>query len=341
MEKIKKLLALILLFSFFGCGSGSKKEEVTLLLSGYSAARESFKEIIPLFQKEWFKRTGQNVTVKQSYASSGTQSRAIVAGFPADVAALAVELDIDRLVREGLVAADWKKRNGGMISHSAVVFAVREGNPHGIRQWEDLVTKEIELLMPNPKTSGGAQWTVLSAYGAAYKGKVRGYAGDAAGGKELLADLISKVTVMDKGARESIINFEFGAGDAAVTYESEVLLGQLHGQKYEYVVPRSSVVIENPVAVVNANAKKHGVEEVAEAFVDFLFTNEAQRIFAETGLRPVRPEVMAEFAQKFPFISDYWPVQMLGEWEELSKQFFGAEGIYTKAVEEVRLKQKQ
>jgi len=341
-KRLNFLLLIPLLVSFTGCKVSSEKEEkVTLLFAGYGAARDAFKKVIPLFQKEWLEQTGQSVQIKQSYASSGTQSRAIVAGFQADVAALAVEVDIERLVREGLITHEWKRNFGGMVTHSAVVFAVREGNPQQIKQWGDLVSKDIELLMPNPKTSGGAQWNILSAYGAAIKGKVSGYPPSKEGGRDFLVDLLQKVTVMDKGARESILNFEFGAGDVALTYESEALTGIAHGQRYEVVIPQTSIVVENPVAVVDVVAKKHGVLEVAEAFVEFLFTKEAQQIFAQSGFRSVNPQVLNETIKGYPFISDYWKVDTLGGWDKITENFFGPKGIYALALEEVRQSQKR
>ncbi len=337
MEKIKYLLVLIV-FLIAGCGSSKNEDEKVLLFAGYSAAREAFKKVIPVFEVDWFEKTGQRVQVKQSYSSSGTQSRAIVAGFEADVAALAVEVDIERLVQEKLVLNKWKKNWGGMVTKSAVVFVVRQGNPLEIKQWSDLLNEGVELLMPNPKTSGGAQWNVLSAYGAALKGKVSGYATTSEGGKDFLKDLIAQVTVMDKGARESIINYEFGAGNVAVTYESEALVGREKGETYEVVVPSSSVIVENPVAVVDVYADKHGVRSIADGFVQFLFSEKAQRLFAETGFRPVRPEVENEFKNQFPFIPDYWQISYLGSWDKVMKGFFGTNGVYTLAVEEVRNK---
>lgn len=331
------LLILSVLLAFAGCSETASKtsdKKVTLLLAGYGASRDAFKKVIPAFQKHWLEKTGQNVLVKQSYGSSGTQSRAIVAGFEADVAALAVEIDMDRLVEEKLITHDWKQHFAGMVTHSVVVFAVRQGNPFKIQQWDDLVAREIELLMPNPKTSGGAQWNVLSAYGAAIRGQVPDYPQNKA--EKLLVDLLEHVTVMDKGSRESIINFEFGAGDVAITYESEALVGRAHGQNYEVVVPQSSIIVENPVAVVDVNAKKHGVEVVAHGFVDFLFSQEAQQMFAQSGFRPIRPEVMNEYIDQFPFVSDLWTVSYLGGWEKIQSEFFGPKGIYTRAIKEVR-----
>lgn len=321
---------------FVGCGSFTNKNEKVLLFASYSAAREVFKKIIPEFEKEWFEKTGERVVVKQSFASSGTQSRAIVAGFEADIAALAIEPDMERLVQEGLITHPWKDFYGGMISHSVVVFAVRKGNPLGVKQWADLLNPKVELLMPNPKTSGGAQWNVLSAYGSVLKGAVSGVATTPEGGKQFLMNLIQRITVMDKGARESIINFEFGAGNVAVTYESEALGGIEKGQEYEIVFPRSSVIVENPVAVVDKYAKKHGVEKEANAFVQFLFSKKAQQIFAQTGFRPILPEVANEYQEKFPFVSDFWPLSYLGSWDKVMLDFFSPQGIYTQAVEEIR-----
>jgi len=183
---------------------------------------------------------------------------------------------------------------------------------------------------------GGAQWNILSAYGAATKGKVAGYPPTEEGGRDFLIDLLQKVTVMDKGARESIINFEFGAGDVALTYESEALTGIAHGQRYEVVIPQSTILVENPVAVVDVVAKKHGVTQVAEAFVDFLFTKEAQHIFAQSGFRSVNPQVLNETIKGYPFISDYWKVDALGGWDNIEENFFGPKGIYALALEAVR-----
>ena len=207
------------------------------------------------------------------------------------MAALSLEADINRIQKAGLITQDWKSGPyKGMVSDSIVSFAVRPGNPKGIHDWADLAQPGLEILTPNPKTSGGAMWNVLALYGAAKRGFVEGVAkDDDAAAQDFLLKVLNNVTVLDKGARESITNFEKGVGDVAITYENEVLVGQQSGQDYELVIPRSTILIENPVAVIDAYADKHGTRDVAEAFVAFLSTAEAQEIFAKYGLALGRP----------------------------------------------------
>lgn len=316
-------------------GSG---EPVKLTLAAYTTPREAYQELIPIFQKQWKEKTGQAVVFEESYLGSGAQSRAIVEGFEADVAALSLEADITRVEKAGLITHDWKSGPyKGMVSTSIVVFAVRPGNPQGIQDWADLAKPGVELLTPNPKTSGGAMWNILSLYGAALRGFVDGVqANDPAASREFMLAVLKNVTVMDKGARESITNFEKGVGDVAITYENEVLVGQMSGQAYEYAIPRSSILIENPLAVIDAYVDKHGTREVAEAFVQFLFTREAQEIFAKYGLRSVDPEVAKATADRYPAIDDLFTIEFFGGWEAATPEFFGDDGIYTQTVTQVQ-----
>lgn len=314
--------------------SGSNTGAVTLTLGAYTTPREAYAELIPIFQAQWKEQTGQDVTFEESYLGSGAQSRAIVEGFEADVAALSLEADITRIVDAGLITHDWKSGpTKGMVSDSVVAFAVRKGNPKGIKDWADLAQPGLEILTPNPKTSGGAMWNILSLYGAAKRGFVDGVAkGDDAAAQAFLLSVLKNVTVMDKGARESITNFEQGVGDLAITYENEVLVAQKGGQDYDLVLPRSSILIENPIAVVDTYVDKHGTREVAEAFVAFLLTKEAQEIFAKYGLRSVEPEVAAATAAQYPALADQFTIEAFGGWAKATPQFFGEEGIFTKVV---------
>ena len=183
-----------------------------------------------LFQKYWKDKTGQTVTFEESYQGSGAQSRAVVEGFEADIVALSLEADVIRIEKAGLITHDWRSEPfGGMVSTSVVAFAVHEGNPKNIKDWADLTQENLEILTPNPKTSGGAMWNILALYGAAKRGKVAGYTADDEGAQKFLLDVLNNVTVMDKGARESITNFEKGIGDVAITYENEVLVGRQAG----------------------------------------------------------------------------------------------------------------
>lgn len=311
--------------------------EVKLTLGAYTTPREAYGEIIPLFQKYWKDKTGQTVTFEESYQGSGAQSRAVVEGFEADIVALSLEADITRIENAGLITHDWKSEPfGGMVSTSVVAFAVREGNPKNIQDWEDLTQADLEILTPNPKTSGGAMWNILALYGAARHGTVIGYSADDEGAQTFLLDVLNNVTVMDKGARESITNFEKGIGDVAITYENEVLVGQQAGINYQLVLPTSTIRIDNPIAVVDTYVDKHGTREVAEAFVDFLFTKEAQEIFAKHGLRSPDESVAAAAADQYPPIEDLFTIEEFGGWSEATPTFFGEQGIFYQVFGQVQ-----
>lgn len=338
----------ILIFSFLivalitGCsGSGgaatqaaSQGGTVKLTLAAYTTPREAYGEIIPLFQAYWKEKTGQIVTFEESYLGSGAQSRAVVEGFEADVVALSLEADVTRIAEAGLITQDWKAaHNKGIVTTSVVAFAVRKGNPLGIRDWNDLVKDGVEILTPNPRTSGGAMWNLLALYGALLRGQVEGVpAHDPAAAHEFVLDLLRNVKVMDKGARESITNFESGIGSVAITYENEVLVAQGQGQEYDMVLPKSTILIQNPVAVVDVYADKHGTREAAQAFVDFLFTKPAQEVFSHYGLRSIDPEVANATAAQYPPIADLFTIEEFGGWSKATADYFGETGIFTQAL---------
>jgi sulfate transport system substrate-binding protein len=337
-------LLLIMLFTT-ACSAGSQENtgsdtggnEIKLTLAAYTTPREAYAEIIPLFQAHWKEQTGQTVTFEESYQGSGAQSRAVVEGFEADIVALSLEADVIRIEDAGLITHDWRSKPfGGMVSTSVVAFAVREGNPKNIQDWADLAQPDLEILTPNPKTSGGAMWNVLGLYGAAKRGHVEGVTADDEGAQEFLLSVLQNVTIMDKGARESITNFEKGIGDVAITYENEVLVGQKTGINYELVLPTSTIRIDNPVAVVDTYVDKHGTREVAEAFVDFLFTQEAQEIFARHGLRSPDEAVAKATADTYPPIEDLFTIDDFGGWKEATPTFFGEQGIFYKVFEQVQ-----
>lgn len=312
---------------------------VKLILGAYTTPREAYGVLLPIFAEHWKAKTGQTITFEESYQGSGAQSRAIVEGFEADVTALSLEADVNRIAKAGLITHDWKSvAHNGMVSTSVVVFAVRKGNPQGIHDWADLAKPGVEILTPDPKTSGGAMWNILSLYGAALRGQVEGVpANDEAAATEFLKAVFKNVIVMDKGARESITNYETGVGDVAITYENEVLVGQKNGQAYEMIIPKSSLVIENPVAVVDAYVDKHGTREVAEALVSFLFTKEAQEVFAQFGLRSVDAEVAAATVSQYPPLPDVFRIdEQFGGWAEATPKFFGDTGIFTLAIADIQ-----
>lgn len=340
----KGLLAVLVLAMLAACGktgdsqsTGSSEggsNQVKLTLGAYTTPREAYQELIPIFQKQWKEKTGQELVFEESYLGSGAQSRAIVEGFEADIAALSLEADINRIQQAGLITHEWTTDPyKGKVSDSIVVFAVRPGNPKGIHDWADLGKQGIEILTPNPKTSGGAMWNVLALYGAARRGFVEGVAkGDETAAQEFLLSVLRNVTVMDKGARESITNFEKGIGDVAITYENEVLVGQQSGQSYEMVIPRSTILIENPVALIDTYVEKHSTRQVAEAFIEFLFSPQAQEVFARHGLRSVDPGVSQATASQYPPVEDLFTIEFFGGWEKATPEFFGDSGIYTQVV---------
>jgi sulfate transport system substrate-binding protein len=351
-SKLHKTLVLTLLLIALittGCSAGTPSTEsggsdlpaandkIKLILGAYTTPREAYGEIIPVFQAYWLEKTGQKVTFEESYQGSGAQSRAVVEGFEADIVALSLEADIIRIEKAGLITHDWRSEPfGGIVSTSVVAFAVREGNPKNIQDWADLAQSDLEILTPNPKTSGGAMWNVLALYGAAKRGHVEGFKADDTGAQEFLLTVLQNVSVMDKAARESITNFEKGVGDVAITYENEVLVGQQAGINYELVLPTSTIRIDNPLAVVDIYVDKHGTREVAEAFVDFLFTKEAQEIFAKHGLRSPDPEIAKATTDQYPPIADLFTIDEFGGWSEATPTFFGDDGIFYKVFAQVQ-----
>jgi sulfate/thiosulfate-binding protein len=313
------VLALSLLAA--GCGgtdgstSGGGDGGGKLSLVAYSTPREAYEELIPMFQDT---PEGAGVSFDQSYASSGEQSRAVEAGLPADVVAFSLEPDMARLVEAGIVGDDWNgDEHKGMVTDSVVVMAVRKGNPKNIRTWDDLLRDDVEVITPNPFTSGGARWNVMAAYGAQLElGKSEEQALD------YLRKLFTNVSVQDKSARESLQTFSGGKGDVLLAYENEAIFAQAAGEELDYVVPDQTILIENPVAAVAETSAAAG------RFVDFLRTPEAQRIFGEKGYRPVVETVLAEF--DYPKPANLFTIADLGGWAEISERFFDREsGLMT------------
>lgn len=313
---------------------------IKLTLAGYSTPAEAYGKVIPLFVSKWKAEHKQDVTFEQTYAGSGAQSRAVVGGLEADIVALSLEGDVTNIAKADLIKRDWKAiaPNNGIVTTSIVAFAVRKGNPKNIHDWADLAQPGLQVLTPDPKTSGGAQWNILALYGAALHGKVADVpANDEAAATKFLASVLKNVTAFDKDARTSITNFETGLGDVAITYENEVLLGQQRGQDYELVIPTSTILIENPVAVIDGYSDKHGTTEVADAFVKFLFTKDAQQIFARYGFRSTDADVAAATASQYPKVADLFTIgDVFGGWAAVKDKYFGNNGIYVQAITEAQ-----
>ncbi|MET0618899.1 MAG: sulfate ABC transporter substrate-binding protein [Thermoanaerobaculia bacterium] len=317
-------------------GAAATSKTTTLLLGAYTTPREVYRDaILPAFEKAWKAKGGGAVEFRTSYQGSGAQARAIIGGFEADVAALALAPDIDRIATEKLITHDWKARpHGGMVTNSIVVIAVRKGNPAGIKDWPDLTRKGLNVLTPDPKTSGGAMWNINAIYGAALRGHTGVPANDPAAAAKFLSSVFKNVSIMDKGARESITTFEKGVGDVAITYENEVLTAQAAGEPLEYVVPKSTILIQNPAAVVDTSVDKHRTREAATAFLDFVVTPDAQRAFAKFGFRPVDADVAKESEGRFPRVEDLWTIEALGGWPKVLEEIYGPQGIWTKVFAE-------
>lgn len=326
-------------FLFFNrCQQKQEVSEIVLTLGAYTVPKEAYqKEIIPAFQKYWLGKTGQTVVFQESYIGSGAQSRAIEAGFEADVAALSLEKDIQRLADAGLITHDWKSGAcRGMVTRSVVVFVVRKGNPKNIKTWQDLAGEDIRVIYPSPKTSGGAMWDVSAIYGAGLKlSEMKTGMPDPDYAKALLKSIQHNVSVMDKSARASVVTFENGMGDVLLTYENEALLRQMQGRDMDFVIPDATILIENPVAVVDANVDKHQNRDVAEAFVHYVKTKDAQRSFARYGFRPVDPDITEEVSLQYPVPPMLFDVNYLGGWDQIHQNIYSEEGVWTRVMEEL------
>jgi sulfate/thiosulfate-binding protein len=303
-----------------GADEGGALPAAELALVAYSTPQEAYEQIIEAFQAT---PAGKNITFTTSFGGSGDQSRAVEAGLEADVVAFSLEPDMTRLVKAGLVAEDWSAdEHQGMVTNSVVVLAVRKGNPEGIEDWDDLVQDGIEVVTPNPFTSGGARWNVMAAFGQA---TADGGPDDV--GIDYLDKLFANVPVQDDSARKSLQTFVGGVGDVLLAYENEAIFAAEQDQPIDYVVPDSTILIENPVAVTSSS--KHPAQ--AQAFLDFLRGPEAQQIFAENGYRPVVDGVESPF--DFPTPPGLFTIADFGGWSEVSAKFFDPEGSIMVDVE--------
>ena len=272
-------------------GAGTAFADQTLLNVSYDPTRELYKEVNAAFAKEWKAKTGETITIEQSHGGSGKQARAVIDGLQADVVTLALQGDIDQIAKAGKLKADWQKRLAENSSPytSTIVFLVRKGNPKGIKDWDDLTKEGVQVITPNPKTSGGARWNYLAAWAFA-DGK---YGHDEGKNKEFVGQLYKNVPVLDTGARGSTTTFAKGIGDVLLAWENEAFLAinELGADKFDIVVPSLSIKAEPPVAVVDEVVDKKGTRKVAEAYLNFLYTPEAQKLIAKHYYRPSDPSV--------------------------------------------------
>jgi len=302
--------------------AGEPKKDVELTLVSFAVTKQAHEAIIPKFVEKWQKEQNQKVTFKQSYGGSGTQTRAVIDGLEADIVHLALAADTSKIEKAGLIDKGWEQEypNDGIVSKSIPVLVTREGNPKNIKDWSDLEKDGVSLITADPKTSGVARWNFLALWNAAVK---KGGSDEKA--LEALTKVYTNVPILTKDAREATdAFFKQGQGDALINYENEIILASQKGQKVNYVIPDVNFSIDNPIAVVDKNVAKHGTKEVAEAFVKFLYTPEAQTEFAKVGFRPVDETVAKEkqFVDLYPKVKDLSTVKDLGGWDAINKKFF-------------------
>lgn len=302
-----------------------------LLNVSYDPTRELYKQINPAFVADWLAKTGEAVEIQASHGGSGAQARAVIDGLNADVVTLALAADIDAIAtKSGKIAADWQKRlpNNSSPYTSTIVFLVRKGNPKAIKDWDDLAKPGVAVITPNPKTSGGARWNYLAAWGYGLKK----FGGDEAKVKDFVKAIYKNAPVMDTGARGSTITFaQRGLGDVLITWENEAFLAlkEFGADKFEIVAPKQSILAEPPVSVVDANAETKGSRKLAEAYLDFLYSPAAQAIIAKNFYRPVHPEHAAkEDLKKFPKLEFVTIDKTFGGWAAAQKKHFADGGIF-------------
>ena len=332
------------------CGGGSSSSSASssgpckppaspvITLAAYSNPYDAYGKLTSTFISDWKDaHNGQTPIFQMSFAGSTTQAQNIVNGFPADIYASSLVPDVELVQKAGLITHNWQADTDGSIVASSVVgFMVRPGNPKHITNWNDLTQSGLQILTPDPQQSGGAKWNITAAYGAAMRGKVPGVAAnDPAAAEKLLEGIFKNVTVLDKSANDSFKNFESGNGDVAITYENQALAGIAAGSKDQFIIPPSTIQIQTPTVVVDKNAEKHCITKIADAFVKYLHTPDAQDVFQTVGYeRPIDTAAAAKGSDGYPAIKDLFTADDLGGWNKLvSDTVFGPNGAFTQAFQ--------
>ncbi len=304
-------------------------KDITLLNVSYDPTRELYQDIDAAFPKYWKARTGDNVTINASHGGSGKQARSVIDGLDADVVTLALSYDIDAIAQKGLLATDWQKKfkDNSTPYTSTIVFLVRKGNPKGIHDWNDITKPGVGVIVANPKTSGGARWAYLAAYGYALK---QPGATDATA-RAYIKKVYENVPVLDSGARGATVTFaERGVGDVLLAWENEGYLSQKEfgADKFDIVYPPTSILAEPPVAIVDKVVDRKGTRAVAQAYLEYLYTPEAQEIEAKNFYRPVDPTVAAKYASKFPKLKLFSIDDTFGGWTKAQATHFADGGVF-------------
>jgi sulfate/thiosulfate transport system substrate-binding protein len=322
---MRRLLFAAAAMVWAGCATAA---DLTLLNVSYDPTRELYADFNKAFTAAYQKETSKSVEIKQSHGGSGAQARSVIDGLQADVVTLALAYDIDAIAAKGLIAPDWQKRmplNAAPYT-STIVFLVRKGNPKGIKDWDDLIKPGVAVITPNPKTSGGARWNYLAAWGYAQK-----KFGSVDKAKKFVADLYQNVPVLDTGARGSTVTFvERGVGDVLIAWENEAFLAlrEFGKEKFEIVSPPLSILAEPPVAIVDKVVDKKGTRAVAEAYLNYWYSKEGQQIAARNSYRPRDPEIAKEYENSFAKVELFTIDDMFGGWTRAQKEHFAEGGIF-------------
>jgi sulfate transport system substrate-binding protein len=330
MTHFRTLRSLLAVSALAIAAGATWAKDITLLNVSYDPTRELYQEYNAAFSKYWKAKTGDTVTVKSSHGGSGKQARSVIDGLDADVVTLALAADIDAISQEAkLIPADWQKRfkNNSTPYTSTIVFIVRKGNPKGLKVWEDLIKPGVGVITANPKTSGGARWAYLAAYGHALTAP----GGNDAKAKDFIQKVFANVPVLDSGARGSTVSFaERGLGDVLLSWENEagLVLKEFGADKFDVVYPPNSILAEPPVAVVDKVTAKKGTTEVAKAYIEYLYSPEGQDIAGKNFYRPIDPAAQAKYAKQFPTIKLFTIDQVFGGWTKAQKTHFADGGVF-------------
>lgn len=326
MRRIVPLAAALLAAGVLA--SSALAADITLLNVSYDPTRELYAEFNKAFATAYQKETGKSVEIKQSHGGSGSQARAVIDGLQADVVTLALAYDIDAIANKGLTATDWQKRlpQNSAPYTSTIVFLVRKGNPKGIKDWDDLIKPGVAIITPNPKTSGGARWNYLAAWGFAQKKY-----GSADKAKEFVGKLFQQVPVLDTGARGATVTFvERGVGDVLLAWENEAFLAlkEFGANKFEIVAPPQSILAEPPVTIIDKVADKKGTRNAADAYLQFWYTKDAQEIAARNFYRPRNAEIAKKYENAFAKVELFTIDDVFGGWTKAQKEHFSDGGVF-------------
>lgn len=306
--------------------------QVNLTLSSFAVTKKAHEAIMPLFAAQWEREHHQKVRFRTSYGPSGSQSRAVIDGLEADIVHLSLGLDVNRIAKAGLIRADWASQapHNSIVTTSVCALITREGNPKHLQTWQDLTRDGITFVTANPKTSGAARWNFLALWGS-----VTQTGGTPEQAQAFVTEAFRHVAALPRDGREATDAFlKQGQGDALINYENEVILARQKGKILSYTIPEANILIENPITLVDKYVDKHGTREVAQAYIDFLYTPQAQEIFAQYGFRPVDATVLAAHAQEFPAVPTLFTVADLGGWETVQAQFFANGALFDQIQQE-------